>query len=826
MSVCPHSRLGPQCGGGRQTRLTALAMDPSDYRFGRFLLRSATRELLADGQPQRLGERAFDILLALVQAEGGVLTREALFDRAWAGRAVLEDNLKVQVMALRRVLGAEVVLTVPGHGYRLGLPVQRLAAGATHGPETRPPAPGTLFGRDETLAQLQAGLKPQRLLSLVGPGGIGKTRLALWAAAQSRLADGHAVVELAPVTDARMLPATVARALALPPGGSTATIIAALRPLELLLVLDNAEHLRDAVAEFAATVLAGAPRVALLVTSQEALGLAAEHVLRIEGLAVPHEDTPAAVAASPAAALLVARVQAADAGYAPGPAEAAALAQVCRRLDGIPLALELAAARVPLLGVAGVLQRLDAALALLTRGARDAPARQQTLRAALQWSHALLDDAQKAVFRRLAVFAGSFDLAAAQPVAAGDGLDDWQVLDHLQSLVAKSFVQVLPQGDSRRFRLLEVARQFALERLEDAGETAAARRRHAEAMIALFEAADTRHGHTPTLAWHGALLPELPNLRSAVGWTLGGQGDEALAIRLCAAAGAFWALTGLHAESGPPLRQLAPKVDQQADVTTRARFWYAVAVRGGDYAFSWQETHAAAERAVALAREAGDAALLHRALGRRLPLAERVGAAVDVAATVAEMQALEGADWSPLQRRARRAAEAFEWYRRGEWARFGAAERRDMQLLREAGDTYRAWFAAHGVALAETALGRPEEAVHVMQQAVDEIRAAGMTRRCWQQMGILALAWMGCHLAEWLQQQGRAADAARLLAWVAKRHAERGESAGDHGERSRARTLAALHALASAEQLEAWRAEGEAWLDDEVAAALLAVPAG
>lgn len=821
-------------------------MHASHYRFGRFLLRSRTRELLADGQPQRLGERAFDILLALVQAEGGPLTREALFDRAWPGRAVLEDNLKVQVMALRRVLGAEVVLTVPGHGYRLGLPVQVLVEEAAH--EAAAPVPDALLGRDETLAQLRAHVAPQRLVTLVGPGGIGKTRLALWAAAHGSLADGHAVVELAPLSDARLLPSTVARALALPPGGDMPAIVAALRPLALLLVLDNAEHLREAVADFACAVLAGAPRVALLVTSQEPLGLAAEQVLRIEGLALPADDTPAAVAASPAAALLVARVRAADARFAPGDTEAAALARVCRRLDGIPLALELAAARVPLLGLAGVLQRLDAALALLTRGAHDAPARQQTLRAALQWSHALLDDAQKAVFRRLAVFAGSFDLDAAQAVAADADADAWSVLDPLQALVDKSFVQVLPQGDGRRLRLLEVTRQFAVERLDDAGEAAATRRRHAEAMITRFEDADARHTRTPTLAWLNGLLPELPNLRSAVEWAL--DSDERLAVRLCAAAGGFWAMTGLHGESGPPLRRLAARVEQLADTATQARFWLAVAVRGGDYAFSWQETHQAAQRAVALARAAGDGALLHRALGRQLPLADRVGAPQDVAATVAEMRALEGPGWSPLQRRARRAAEAFEWYRRGEWARFGEAERREMQLLREAGDPYRAWFAAHGVALAETALGRPEEALQLMRPVADEIRAAGLARHCWQQMAILALAWIetgrapaapvqeavrlmhgagalpwiGCHLAEWLQQQGRGADAARLLGWLARRHAERGESPGAHGERARDRALAALRAQGAADQLPAWLSEGEAWSDDDVAAALLAVP--
>jgi predicted ATPase len=373
------------------------------WRFGRCELRPATRELLLDGRPQKLGERAFDLLLALAEAEGRPVSRDDLFDRAWPGRAVLEDNLKVQVMALRRLLGTEAVVTVPGQGYRLGLP--RLDASP----------PPDLFGRDADLDRLLQRLAPGRLLTLVGPGGIGKTRLALAAAAQAGPADGTLVVELAPLADPRALAGTVARALALPPGAGEAALLAALKPLALRLVLDNAEHLHDAVAGLAEQVLEAAPGVTLLVTSQEPLGLAGEQVLRLDGLAVPADDSAAALAASPAAALFAAR--AAALGFAPGPADAAALARLCRRLDGIPLALELAAARVPLLGVAGVERHLDEALALLTRGHRGAPPRQQTLRGALQWSHGLLDDAQKAVFRRLAVFAGGFSLEFAQAVA-------------------------------------------------------------------------------------------------------------------------------------------------------------------------------------------------------------------------------------------------------------------------------------------------------------------------------------------------------------------------------------------------------------------------
>lgn len=802
-------------------------------QFGRFELLPTVRELRAEGQALRIGERAFDLLLALAEAEGRPVSRDALFERAWPGRAVLDDNLKVQVMALRRLLGSEAVVTVPGQGYRLGLPVRAAAPGGAAPGEA---APALLFGREAELATLGAQLRPGQLLSLVGPGGIGKTRLAQAASAASRCADGAAFVELAPLADARMLAATVARALRLPPSGGEPALLAALRPLDLLLVLDNAEHLADAVAAFVAAVQAAAPRLTVLVTSQEPLGLAGETVLRIGGLA--HDA---------AAALFVERVRAAVPGYTVDAAEAGALQRICARLDGIPLALELAAARVPLLGVQGVEARLGEALGLLSRGARDAPARQQTLRAALQWSHALLDDAQKAVFRRLAVFAGSFTPDVAAQVVADASLDRWAVFDALDALRDKSLLQRLADGAVPRLALAETTRLYALERLGDAGERSALQRRHAEACADLFEAADDRYTATPALPWLNALLPELPNLRAAVDWAMGGEGDERLAIRLCAGAGGFWAMTGLHAESGSPLKQLAPKVDDRVPLKTQAMFWLAVANRGADYAFSWAETCDAAERAVALARRAGEATLLHRALGHGLPLAQRLGRPVDPEAVADEMRAIEGADWSALQRRARRTCESFALMQRGEWERYRELERQELRLLREAGDRYRAWFAAHRVALAEMAQGRAAAAAALMQEAVDEIRAEGMLRHCWQQVALLAVAlieaggapparvheaarlmrsagamtWMGWHLAEWLAQQRRSADAARLGGWVARRLAERGESATEQGERARERTLAAIAAGAGAEAIAGWQAEGERWNDDDAAEAVL-----
>jgi len=834
--------------------MSATSTPSPSYRFGRFTLRPVTRELLEAGTPLKLGERAFDLLLALVEADGRVLARDALFERVWPGSAVLDDNLKVQVMALRRLLGTEAIVTVPGRGYRLGHPVRRVAAVGGDG----------LIGRDDELERVHAALARSRLVTLVGSGGIGKTRLAMAAAraAAAGFEDGQLLAELAPLADATQLVPTLARALALPPTDSAEVLATALAPLSLLLVLDNAEHLRAEVAALAARLLAAAPGLRLLVTSREPLGLGGgddpssgapqEEVLRLDGLACPPDEGPDlldVVRASPAAQLFEARARLADAAFTLDEHNAEAVAGICRRLDGIPLALELAAARVGLLGARGVLARLDEPLALLKQGAAGRPERQQTLRGALAWSHGLLDADEQVVFRRLAVFPGSFDLAGAERVLVDDRLDAEAVLDGVHSLVDKSLVQVLPGSDPRRLRLLESTRAFAHEQLAAAGEQAALERRLALAMLALFEAADERFAGSPVLPWTRALLPELDNLRAALHWAV--AHDAALAAALAGAAGAFWGLAGPPRELSAVLRALMPRVDDLAlSDKQRAMFWMAVSNRGSDPAFSAGETHTANERVIALAAAAGLPGLQYRALGQRPSRAPQAGAAFDIAATVAAMRALEGPDWSELQRRPRHVCEQYALLQRRDWAAYAASQRRELEAMLEAGDAYRSWFVAHRLALALTAhgqAGEAEEAVRLMRRAVESIRAEGWQRQCWQQVAIHALAcieagdapaapvheavrlmrgagamgWMPFHLAEWLLQRRRAAEGARVLGWADE--VQRGVPPTDHAAGARERTLRALTAAAPAAEVQAWRAEGRSWSGDDVARALLAV---
>jgi predicted ATPase/DNA-binding winged helix-turn-helix (wHTH) protein len=815
----------------------------------RVALKPAARELLVDGVPARLGARAFDVLSALVEAGGGVVSHDTLLQRAWPDKAVLADNLKITIIALRRLLGRDAVVTVPRRGYRLGVALVRRDTPAA------PPSPvgGMLLGRDDDLGRLEGLLQRARLVTVCGAGGIGKTRLAAALAARSNRRDGHALVELAALTDARPLVATIARALALPPTDSEAALFTALQPLSMLLVLDNAEHLLDPVVTLVRSLIAAAPAVSVLVTSREPLRLPQEEVLRLEGLACPETDDLATVRAAPAAALLVARAQAADTSFTLDESGAGAVAEVCRQLGGVPLALELAAARVALLGTAGVLALLRAPLSLLTRGRTGAPPRHMTLRATLQWSHDLLDEPQQAALRRLAVFADSFTIDAACAVLCSAALQpafgDAEARLALQALVDKSLLTAVDR-EAARWRLLEPTRVFALERLDASGEAPRLRRRHAETVLAVFDAANQRIDAQGALPWVDALLPDLANLRGALSWAEGPDGDAALAVGLCGVAGMFWAQAGLDADAGPPLRRLMPRLTEAMPARQRGWFWHAIALRHADSRFTWAETDAASERAVELARAAGDGWLLYRALAVRPQLAQRAHGFgfVDAAAIAAEMRSLEGDDWPDTRRRARRWCENFAIFQRGDWPTFCESQRAEYHRDLAAGDLLNSWVSAHRLALAEIACARAPDAVAVMADAVQAIRQHGLQRRCWQQVAMLAMAhiesgdapaqavheavrlmrgagammWMVCHLAQWLAQQQRWADAARLLGWAHKRYAERGEEPSGHGRAARTRVEQALAAAASPAEVLAWRAQGEDWHDDLVAAVLLA----
>jgi predicted ATPase/DNA-binding winged helix-turn-helix (wHTH) protein len=553
-------------------------------RFEGFEIEPARRRVLINGEPAKIGARAFDLLLALIERRKRVVGKQELLDLVWPNVTVEEGNLQVHIFALRKMLGARAITTIPGRGYQFtGAPEEpeALSLRASLTPRLAdarldfgnlPPNLPPLYGRADDAAALKALIAEHRLVSLVGPGGIGKTRLARGVAHDLRAdyADGAWLVELAPIENAELTAQTVARALGhTPRPRDTASLVEAMRDQELLLVLDNCEHLTSAVAELAAAILIGAPGVKLLVTSQERLRLAEERTYRLGPLAVPKTADAATALDHGAVALLVARAQAVDARFGLSEDNVGAIVEICARLDGLPLAIELAAARIPLLGVLGVRQRLDERMQLLAGGSREALPRHRALSAALEWSFGLLSGEERRALDLLGIFVGGFSLEAASELIAGEGVDEWAAMEQLSALIDKSLVMVDP-GEPPRYRLLESTRAFALERIATAGAVDAARRKHALALIASLR----RNGFQKSASERAlALAPDLDNLRAALTWAVSPGGDRAIAIELAAESNFIWHVLGYNDEGAGLFRIVERWVDSSTPAPVAAKFW-------------------------------------------------------------------------------------------------------------------------------------------------------------------------------------------------------------------------------------------------------------
>src|SRR6266478_59847 len=441
---------------------------PATIEFGRYKVVRHRRELLADGRPVELGGRAFDTLMALIDARGMVLDKDQLMSLVWPDRVVEENNLAAQIAALRRVFGADrhLIRTVAGHGYQftgeIGLTTATSAVPLQSSRRTNlPEAVSELIGREAELEEAATLVTEHRLVSLVGAGGIGKTRLGLEVARHllPRFPDGVFVAELGPVSSPELVPATVASALGLAHIVGTVSrdgVAGAVGTKKLLLVMDNCEHVIEAAAGMAEALLRATPGASLVATSREPLRVSGEYAYRVPPLDVPAEDTQDMedVFSHSAVRLFVSRARAAEPRYVAERRVATATAAICRRLDGIPLAIELAAARIVAFGVDGVAALLNDRFRLLAGGSRTL-LRHQTMRATLDWSYELLSESERVVLRRLGIFVGAFTLDAVSAVATSADIPASDIADSVASLVGKSLVSTDAGGASLHYRLLE-----------------------------------------------------------------------------------------------------------------------------------------------------------------------------------------------------------------------------------------------------------------------------------------------------------------------------------------------------------------------------------
>jgi predicted ATPase/DNA-binding winged helix-turn-helix (wHTH) protein len=590
--------------------------------FGPFRLSAATREIERDGVPLTLGDRALDILIALVDHAGEVVSHRDLTVRVWRDLVVSPGNLRVHMSALRKVLGdgesgARYIENVTGQGYCFVAPVSRSDSIAvspgprssiTENPAALPPRIARMVGRDDAVRVIAADLRADRFVTIVGPGGMGKTTVAVSVAHAmlEEFAGKVCFVDLGAMTDPKLLAATVASTLGLPIQGADAvpTLMAFLRSTRMLLVLDNCEHVVDAAASLAETMYLQAPQVHILATSRESLRVEGEHAHWLLPLESPPPDLKVSAAqafAFPAVKLFVERAIASDSGFELTDANAPIVADICGRLDGIALAIEFVAGRVGTYGLSGTADLLNKSLGLHWQGRRTALPRHQTLHSLLEWSYDLLQKPEQELLRRLSIFVGTFTLDAAQEVASATG--QAHLFGALENLIAKSLVSAVKTREvATSYRLLETTRIFALEKLEEARETEATAERHARYFMELLGKGreSTRHEH-------------LGNLRAALEWAFrdhpGSRTVNSLAIGLASACAPTFLEFSLWSECRKWCEAALARLDDST--------------RGGRQELVLQEA-----RAISSMWTQGNGDDVRLAILRGLEIAQRLGATV------------------------------------------------------------------------------------------------------------------------------------------------------------------------------------------------------
>ena len=527
------------------------------FAFGPFAFYPSRHLLLEHGKPIPLGSRASAILEALVENAGQFLTNSVLTQIAWPTTHVDEGNLRVHISALRRALNDRrqdplYIANTVGRGYRFVASVSGLAANTVpqdqsataSGMSDGLPSPLVhIIGRNEDISAIQRLLSERRLVSIVGPGGIGKTTVATAAAygVQSQFSDGAYFIDLASVSDPTMVPFAVASALraSIETNRPFSSLLGLLKDSHVLLLLDNCEHLITAAAELVDTLLRGSPRLTILTTSHEPLRSEGERVFRLQPFDVPDDTSDMSLEqalAYPSIELFVDRARSDQLSWQLEDADVPFIAEICRRLDGLPLAIEMAASRAEVFGIGDLAARLDDRFDLLTGGKRTAAARQQTIRGMLDWSHENLATPEKVVLRRLSVFAGSFGLPAAHFVAGDESLSPFALTDAVAGLARKSLLSLNNASGKVTYRLLESMRLYGLEKLDAALELPRLRRLHIHYLLDELRAATAVWTTTPRREWLDTYGKVLDDVRSALAWAFSDVGDAASGVALTALA--------------------------------------------------------------------------------------------------------------------------------------------------------------------------------------------------------------------------------------------------------------------------------------------------
>src|SRR5882724_7496941 len=587
-------------------------------QFGPFELNVGERSLKKANQIIPLGGRAYDILIALLENAGEVVGKAELIARAWPDVTVEEGSLRVHLSALRKALGDgqfgnKYIASIQGQGYSFIAPVARLPADydrgdATAGMSNLATALGRMVGRNDIVLEIQ-GLRRtgHRLITILGAGGIGKTTVAL-SVGHGALADfsGPAFfVDLSTVTDQENLIGAIASAVGLGPQlvDSKEALRNFLFPRRGLIILDSCEHLIQKTAEIVRDIFQNAPDIYILATSREALHVPGEHVLRLCPLDCPPEQpglTASEVIAYPAVRLFAERVSARRGEVSLDDDEAPMVAEICRKLDGIALAIELAAGRAAILGVRNTVARLGSRLDLLKFGRRTANPRHQTLIAALDWSHDHLSEIERVLLRRVAIFVGHFTLEAALAVAEEVGMDESEIAGALGNLVNKSLIGVWTSSRGPCYRLLDTTRAYALEKLATSGEQDSIAERHASFSIQMLESNPVNLFDSEfTEAAANTVRDYLGNIRAALEWSFGPNGDGLKAIKLAAAASQLFLAMSLLLECRTWMEKALDRMTPDSDPRHQMKVHAALA-------FSLMYTEGNSERV----REA-----FHKALG-------------------------------------------------------------------------------------------------------------------------------------------------------------------------------------------------------------------